>query len=249
VTVVRTETRTARLVRVTLAGDALAGMPVPDPAASVRLLLPSPGTDELVVPAWNGNEFLLPDGARPVLRTFTPWRDDPESDALAIDVVLHGAGAASEWAVRVEAGMPAAVSGPGRGSAPATGAASYLLLGDESARPGIEQVLARAPVDAAVHVVIELDDAAGELALPARAGTTVEWRLRGAGDAPGATLLDAVRAADLGDDVGIWAAGEAAGMQRIRRHLFEERGLPRPRAVIRGYWKTGSAGDSDAPPE
>ena len=249
VTVVRAEARSTRLVRVTLAGNALVGMPVPDPAASVRLLLPSPGSDELIVPAWNGNEFLLPDGTRPVLRTFTPWRDDPESDTLAIDVVLHGAGAASAWATRAEAGMPAALSGPGRGSAPAAGASSYLLLGDESARPGIEQVLAGLPLDAAARVVIELDDAAGELTLPTRAATTVDWRLRAAGDAPGATLLDAARAADLADDVGIWAAGEAAGMQRIRRHLFEERGLPRPRAVIRGYWKTGSAGDSDASPE
>jgi NADPH-dependent ferric siderophore reductase len=32
--------------------------------------------------------------------------------------------------------------------------------------------------------------------------------------------------------------------QRIRRHLFEERGLPRPQATVRGYWKHGRAGDA-----
>jgi NADPH-dependent ferric siderophore reductase len=37
----------------------------------------------------------------------------------------------------------------------------------------------------------------------------------------------------------VWAAGEAAAMQRLRRHLFDERGVPRSAAVVRGYWKRG----------
>jgi NADPH-dependent ferric siderophore reductase len=32
-------------------------------------------------------------------------------------------------------------------------------------------------------------------------------------------------------------------MQRIRRYLFDEVGLPRAQAVVRGYWKHGRAGD------
>ena len=42
----------------------------------------------------------------------------------------------------------------------------------------------------------------------------------------------------------VWAAGEAAAVQRIRRHLFEQRGLTRTQAVVRGYWKHGRAGDA-----
>ena len=52
----------ARMVRVTLTGPELEGLAVEQPAASVRLLLPSRGTVDLVVPTWRGNEFLLPDG-------------------------------------------------------------------------------------------------------------------------------------------------------------------------------------------
>ena len=37
----------------------------------------------------------------------------------------------------------------------------------------------------------------------------------------------------------------AAAVHRIRRHLFEERGLSRRQAVVRGYWKAGRAGDDD----
>src|SRR5687768_15346574 len=77
--VLRVERRTPRLLRVTFASPDLDGLAVPEPAASVRLLLPSPGTAELVMPAWNGNEFLLPDGRRPTLRTFTPRRVDLEA--------------------------------------------------------------------------------------------------------------------------------------------------------------------------
>jgi NADPH-dependent ferric siderophore reductase len=243
--VTRVEPRTLRLVRMTLTGDALVGMPAPDPAASVRLLLPAAPGAPLVVPEWNGNEFLLPDGTRPVLRTFTPWRRDPESDTLAIDVALHGPGAASVWATTALPGMQVAVSGPGRGSAPEPDAPAYLLLGDESAIPAIEQVLAVLPSAANVQVVVELADERGRLPTL----TPVDWQLLAAGARPGDTLVAAVRDARVTAETRVWAAGEAAGMQRIRRHLFEERGLPRPRAVIRGYWKTGSAGDSDATPE
>jgi NADPH-dependent ferric siderophore reductase len=43
----------------------------------------------------------------------------------------------------------------------------------------------------------------------------------------------------------VWAAGEAAAVQRIRRHLFEERSMARAHTTVRGYWKHGRAGDTD----
>ena len=49
----------------------------------------------------------------------------------------------------------------------------------------------------------------------------------------------------LGPEVRVWAAGEAAAMQRIRRFLFDERALPRSRTVIRGYWKHGRDRDPE----
>ena len=65
------------------------------------------------------------------------------------------------------------------------------------------------------------------------------------GAAPGDTLVDTLRDADVSPDTRVWVAGEAAAMQRIRRHIFEERRLPRARASIRGYWKHGRSGGSD----
>ena len=114
VTLVRKEPITPRLVRCTFGGDDLAGFPKPDPAASVRVLFPAPGTTELVMPEWNGNEYLLPGSGggtrlRPYIRTFTPRATRTEATdthELDVDVVLHGNGVASSWVEAVELGVP-----------------------------------------------------------------------------------------------------------------------------------------------
>jgi NADPH-dependent ferric siderophore reductase len=58
-------------------------------------------------------------------------------------------------------------------------------------------------------------------------------------------LFAAIRGADLDPGIRVWVAGEAAAVQRIRRHLFEDRGLPRSQASVRGYWKHGRRGNGD----
>lgn len=88
-----TDALTPRLVRVTVGGAELAGMTIELPAASVRLLLPPPGRTDLVMPACNGNEFFLPDGTRPVIRTLTPRHLDPVALTLDVEVVVHDGGA------------------------------------------------------------------------------------------------------------------------------------------------------------
>jgi NADPH-dependent ferric siderophore reductase len=48
-----------------------------------------------------------------------------------------------------------------------------------------------------------------------------------------------VEAQDTPVGTQVWAAGEAAAVQRLRNLLVGERGLPRHDTVIRGYWKHG----------
>jgi NADPH-dependent ferric siderophore reductase len=239
--VVRTTERLSPwLVRITLAGPDLEGFAVDQPAASVRLLLPSPGSDGLVMPAWNGNEFLLADGRRPIIRTFTPVRVDSTLLELDVDVVLHGEGAASQWASGAAPGDAAAVSGPGRGYAVDADAPAFLLAGDESAMPAIRQLLGVLPAGTPVEVLIEIAHADARLdGLPAR------WLDLPTGADPGDALVAAVTGAEFVNGTNIWVAGEAAAVQRIRRHLFEERGVSRKQATVRGYWKRGRAGEPE----
>ena len=163
---------------------------------------------------------------------------------LEIAVVLHGSGSASAWAATVGPGAPCAISGPGRGYAVDPDATDYLLVGDETALPAIGQLLESIPAAAKVRVHVEVAAPDGRIDLPAHPGATVEWHDLADPDDPGSAMVAAVQGLTIDADARIWVAGEAASVQRIRKDLFEVRGLPRARATVRGYWKRGRAGDT-----
>lgn len=231
----RVEDRSPHLRRLTLAGPELAGLEPGEPAASLRLLVPDP--DGLVLPTWNGNEFLRADGSRPGIRTLTPLRHDPDALELDVEVVIHGEGPLSEWAAAATPGAEAALSGIGRGYEIDYGCPAFVLAGDESAVPAISTLLPRLPAEADVVVHIEVTHPDARVDLPARAHATITWHDLDPGATPGAALVAAVTAAEVPGGACVWAAGEAASMQRIRTHLFDERGIDRARCTVRGYWK------------
>jgi NADPH-dependent ferric siderophore reductase len=234
-TVRRTETVSPLMTRVVLGGYELEGFIVDRPAASVRLLLPTGGV--LEIPTWAGNEFLLRDGTRPIIRTFTPRRFDVENLELSIDVVLHGSGAASTWAETAQHGDRVAVSGPGRGYDIDPEATSFLLAGDETAIPAICQLLEHLPnVPITVHVSLSDEEARVDL----HREVDVTWHTASDVQDSEESLYNAIRDADLESHLNIWAAGEAAAMQRIRKYLISEVDFPRSQTNVRGYWKRAS---------
>jgi NADPH-dependent ferric siderophore reductase len=238
VTVAAIDDLSPHMRRFVLAGPELDGFAIDAPGASVRLLLPPRGADAIVMPTWTGNQFELPTGERAPIRTFTPRRVTSDPPTLTIDIVLHERGAASDWARTVAVGDQTAVSGPGRGYDIDPATTSYLLLGDATAIPAISQLLEALPSTASVDVEIEVAHAEERLDLPEHAGATVTWHTGVEGAVPGDRLVAVVEG--LAPIPGaIWAAGEAAAMQRIRNLLFVEAGLPRSQATVRGYWKHG----------
>lgn len=238
VTVQRIEDLTPRMRRFVLGGAELDGLVIDEPAASVRLLLPPEVGADLEMPTWTGIQFELSNGERAPIRTFTPRHMDEEANELTIDVVRHDGGAASDWAKAAQPGDEVAVSGPGRGYEIDTGASSYLLAGDETAIPAIAQLLEEMPASMPTRVLIEIADPSARLSLPDHTTADVEWVDNPADAAPGAALVEAVRGlADV--PPAVWVAGEAAAVQKIRKHLFDERGMSRSEATVRGYWKYG----------
>jgi NADPH-dependent ferric siderophore reductase len=234
---------TPRLRHVTVAGPELVGLEPAQPAASIRLLLPHHG--ELVLPEWNGNEFLHADGSRPHLRTLTPLRIDPVRGEVDVDIVLHGSGPLATWAESADVGDPVAISGTGRGYAIDAGAHAHVLAGDESALPAISTILDALAADATATVVIEVGHPGAELDLRGPDSLSVSWHVQSEGGTPGDALVAAVEATPIEPPTKVWVAGEAASVQRIRRHLFETLGLPRSSCTVRGYWKKGRAGDGN----
>jgi NADPH-dependent ferric siderophore reductase len=224
------------MVRVVAGGDELEGFEVEEPAASVRLLLPFDET--LVIPEWTGNQWELADGSRPPIRTFTPRALDTAARALTLDVVLHDRGAASDWARSAMPGDEIAISGPASGYEIDESVRSYALAGDETALPAIGQLLEWLPRQARIEVHVEIGDETARTGLPHHPHAMVQWHVTPADSTPGAAFAAAIEEFDELPDA-IWVAGEAAAVQRVRRHLFETRGLPRSRVSARGYWKYG----------
>lgn len=235
---------TPRLTRVTVRGSDLRLLDMSQPASSVRVLLPAgEPPDALDIPTWEGNRFVLADGRRPVIRTLTPRHFDREQGALQFDVVVHGDGPAARWASGGEIGTPVALSGPARGYDLDPAARHLVLGGDEAAYAAVCSIIEAVPSGVSVSVFLETGD--GEARPPLPAGGDVEWLVHEPDRGPSGALAERLGRVELPEDTRLWAAGEAAAMQRLRVTLFGARGLPRGRAVVRGYWKHGRVSEED----
>ncbi len=105
------------------------------------------------------------------VRTYTALYPDVEAGTLAIDFVVHGdEGVAGPWARRAQPGDRLEARGPGGAYRPDPAADWHLLAGDESAVPAITAALEALPAGAVARVVVLVEDAEHEPALPLPAG-------------------------------------------------------------------------------
>jgi len=245
VAVTAVELITPRMVRVALAGEALADFEVTAPTQHVKLLFPAEGQEAPALPEPGPDGFRFPDGQpRPVMRTFTPRRFDPETATLYVDFVLHGEGPASAWAEQAKVGQRLAVAGPGGRMPLALGPGRWIVGGDESAIPAVGTLLAALPADAAAEVILEVEGASDEIDLDSAASVSVTWLRRPPGSF-GPALHDAVGGTDVTGASGVWVACEAEAVRRVRQTLLTERHVDPGRLVTRGYWRLGEQNHPD----
>ncbi len=226
--------------RITFKGAELEGFEPTLPASYLKLIFPEPGQLEPTRPE--------PDGPRPkAMRTYTPLAVRPDVLEVDVDFVLHGEGPASTWAAQAQVGQVLFLMGPGPGYAVDVATAQHLLVGDDSALPAIETILATLPASATVHVLLEVISAAEERPLQSAATLTVQWLPRGTNHrAAGQPLEAALRAMpQIQHDCKIYLACEAAAMRRIRQLLVAELGIERKQIVARGYWKLDTVNHPD----
>lgn len=234
-----------RLVSVWVRGDALEGFTIDAPTGHIKVFLPLPGQTAPLLPEFLPEGEVVPDDARPVVRTYTPRRFDSQSRTLEVQFVLHGVGPASEWAERVSVGDKLAVAGPGGRFSMEPAADHWWIAGDESAIPAVGTLLEALPDSASAEVHLEVTDADDEIELPGPAKTAIIWHHRRIPNAWGAELDEAARGADIPDGARVWVACEAAAMRGIRKHFLAERRLPASSLVTRGYWRLGEANHPD----
>ncbi|MFG1800987.1 siderophore-interacting protein [Micromonospora carbonacea] len=240
VRVLRTWRPTPHVIRLVLGGEELTGLPVGEHTDHyVKLVFPPDGVT-YPEPVDLAAIRRLPADQWPRLRAYTVRAFDAAAGELTIDVVHHGdEGVAGPWAARLRPGDPVRFVGPGGAYAPSPDADWHLLVGDESALPAIAAALERLPAGAPARVFLEVADAAEEQPLPSKGDVELTWLHRG--DRPvGEALVAAVRALDFPPgDVHAFVHGEATFVRELRRLLRVERGVPRERLSISGYWRRG----------
>jgi NADPH-dependent ferric siderophore reductase len=192
----------------------------------------------------------LPEEHRPVVRTYTVRRVDPDRREITVDFVVHGEhGAAGPWAASVQPGDPAYLMGPSGAYSPDPDADWHLLAGDEAGLPALSAALEALPPNAIGQAFIEVSGPDDEVPLSAPDGVEVRWVYRGgradlvpeeqAGD--NAPLIAAVKeSAWLPGQAQVFIHGEAqAVMHNLRPYIRKVRGVDAKWASISGYWRRG----------
>ena len=243
--VLRRESLTPGFASVTLGGPALGDLVVAGGDQAVRLFFPREGQTALRMPtasseAWMAQVLLMPKSVRPQVRNLTIRR--ARSAEIDIEVALHGDSPLSSWVRRVRPGDPAGIFDMGTTYRPPEHARSQLLVGDGTALPAVLAILDQAPSSLVAEVCLEVPAAADVRDVVAPPGVRIHWFTRD--DAPdrrpGAVVLDAVRRAALPPGpVYTWVAGESRLATSVRRHLVNDRGMPKADISFAGYWRHG----------
>ncbi|WP_371625582.1 siderophore-interacting protein [Streptomyces sp. NBC_01116] len=250
---------TPRTARISFTADELPGLLEDRPDQQLKLCLPRPGqalprlpeqdADDPYGMRWYEAFLAIPEVERPWMRSFTVRAYDRERNAMAVDFVLHGdGGPASRWGAAARVGDVLGMVGPSSLYArPLPAGRRMLLAGDEAALPAIATVLEALPARTGAVVFAEVADAAEERELPAAAGgSEVRWVHRDRGGSLVAAVREAGPVLDGVDAA--WVAGESSAVRALRRHLVEERHLPKPAVEFSGYWRRALTQD-DAPTE
>ncbi|WP_149361537.1 siderophore-interacting protein [Lolliginicoccus suaedae] len=241
--------------RVTLGGEDLRRFTHTGQDQWFRLFLPAPdGTlrlPTLTSNLWYAQYMLIPQQSRPLCRNYTVRAFRPGSDGAAgakgpeldIDFALHRdsegqLGPAAQWALDARPGDQAAILDEGYIFQPPTGSEWNLLVGDETALPGIMGILdsyrSSAPLRLApLRVIVELAQADDIPELPDLPGIEASWACRD----QGRTALDLLASAPLPRTPGYAClAGGHQLVTRARRDLVA-RGMPKQQIVFTGYWR------------
>lgn len=180
----------------------------------------------------------LPRATRPVIRNYTVREFRPEARELDIDFVVHGDdGVAGPWAGSLPLGASVGLIDQGCGYR-ALDTDWTLLVGDESALPAVVGILRDLPRDARGHALIEVPDLDDRQEVEAPDGFDVHWIVRRPDAVIGRTALEHLHELPfLGGTVNAFAAGESKLATGARRHLVNDRGVPKSNITFCGYWR------------
>jgi NADPH-dependent ferric siderophore reductase len=173
---------------------------------------------------------------RGIMRDYTPRSFNPGKLELTLEFALHGEGAATAWAAQVTPGQRLSIGGPRGSFVIPTDYDWQLLIGDETALPGIARRLEELPAGTKVFSFIQVDDLADRRELETKASLVEQWM----STSPNA-LAAAVKNFKTPAGEGFaWAAGEAKDIAAVREVLVNTHGLDKDHIRAAAYWKRGA---------
>lgn len=226
---------TPNMIRVTFAGDALAGVPAGREGANCKIMLPEPGETRADF------QKRLESGPPPTRRTYTVRHHRPELLELDIDFVDHGdAGPASAWARSAGPGSFLGFAGPGPIKLQDYYADFYLVAADMSAIPVAAATLEAMPRDAHGLALLEVTTPDDVQKIDAPKGVELRWLFHPDPHELSMAQIDALREMDWPDGrIQTCIAGEHGTIKALRSFILGEKELAREDAYISGYWKIG----------
>ena len=251
--VTRTERVSPHFVRLTLGG--LEGLEARGDDHWCRLFFPRQGQDVLKLPTsttglgWYLQYLATPKTRRPWVRAYTLRDSRPDVGEVDIDFVIHGGhdgstGPAARFALDARPGDRLGFLDQGLGFTPDHPHDWTLLIGDETALPAIAGICRSLPGTARGIAIIEIPTAGDRQEFPAPTGMEITWVTRDQSpdvyDRPGELALRALTTGKLPDGVvHAHSIGESRLATGARRHLVQERGVPKRHVDFVGYWRHG----------
>lgn len=228
-----------RFRRIIFTGDNLERYDRPD-QLHCRLIFQPRGITKLLWPMLDHRGHVIwPDNTAVPTRVYTIRHINAAERAITIDFALHdNPGPATRWAMDARIDDIVGILGP---AAHAPKEAPFtVLIGDETALPGIARITEHLPAYAKGHVFIEVDSEADLLPLSCPIGVSLRWLFRKGVPAGHSRLLeDAIRTVQWPDDKGkisVWGGCEHKTFSALYRHLKTDVGLPRDHFVLHSHW-------------
>jgi NADPH-dependent ferric siderophore reductase len=230
---VRSTTRlTPGLLRIVLAGEALAGFISLAPDDHVKAFFPAADGD-------------------PERRDYTVRRFDPVEGTLTLEFALHPEGPGTRWAQSAAPGAPLTVGGPKKSRIIAPDYDWWLLIGDECALPAMGRRIEETAAGIRVISLAAVPGPEHELGFTTAGELQALWvhRPAEAADDPAPLLAALARLPLPPGDGFVWIAGETRMVKAVAAHMTDVAGHPAAAMKASGYWVKGQAkGQSEPQP-
>lgn len=240
-TVLKSVQLTSNMQRITFKAEDLSDFNMESEGGYIKLLFNDNGGTDL-----SG----IPDGTRPMMRTYTVRNLRKEQNELDVDFVRHHhanaamtaetGGFASAWAQNAVNGDTISIAGPGSIKGLNAEADWFFLVADMTALPALSAKLEALPATAIGYAVIEINHPSDKQDLAKPQGIELVWVIKS--DEKG--LTDRVRSQEWkAGRVAVWSACEFNNMRALRTYFRNEKEVDKDDLYISSYWKEGCTED------